>query len=76
MPAVNLNYMGMRVHEGHLQIANSSTTIDGIFQRTPWSGSWAHTMKRSPGSKKNMDNARLAGNMTRLFGIPLKTLSL
>lgn len=71
-----LNYMGMRVSDDHLQIANSSTTIDNIFQRTPWSGSWAHTIKRSPGAKKNMDNARLAGNMTRLFGIPLKTLSL
>jgi putative DNA primase/helicase len=71
-----LNYMGMRVLDGHLQIANSSTTIDAIFQKTPWSGSWAHTIKRSPGAKKNMDNARLAGNVTRLFGIPLGTLTL
>lgn len=73
--AKQLNWIGIRVHDGYLQVANRSVGGDAIFARTPWAGSWASTMQRAPGVMRNMGPVRLAGHLTKVFGIPIPELS-
>ena len=72
--ARELNRMGMRVHGAFLQIGNNSQGCGDIFARTPWASSWSSTMLRAPGSAKNVATARLAGHLTKAFGLPLREI--
>jgi putative DNA primase/helicase len=72
---VALHRMGMRVHEGDLQIANNSQGCSQVFMRTPWATSWRSTLCRMPGASKNVGCARLAGHVSKIFSLPLASVA-
>ena len=75
-----LSRIGMRVKSDGwphvLQIANHSSACVNIFAKTAWSASWAATLTRAPGAKRNADTARLAGSLTKVFSLPIGDLTM